>query len=60
MKKITYKFLIRSAALLLINVGINIYFISNPNWYTAISTSVSVPLGLAIIEYALRDKEESF
>ncbi|MGF9890977.1 hypothetical protein ABEX78_20185 [Priestia megaterium] len=60
MKKITCKFLIRSAALLLINAGINIYFISNPNWYTAISTAVSVPLGLAIIEYALRDKEESF
>ncbi|WP_341285703.1 hypothetical protein [Priestia megaterium] len=60
MKKIVLKFFIFSAILLVVNVTINLFFKSTPNWYTAISTAVSVPLGVAIIEYFLRDKEKNF
>lgn len=56
MKKIVYKFLIRSSVLLLVNLGINLYFKAEPNWYTAISTALSVPLGLAVIEFSVRQK----
>ncbi|MEM4992753.1 hypothetical protein WKH56_09430 [Priestia sp. SB1] len=58
MKKIVLKFFVFSAVVLLVNIAINLFFLDKPNWYTAISTSFSVSLGLVIIEYFLRGNDE--